>query len=221
MKLHRTLTYLVAAQILWLGVAFGQNYKAESAGAPPTDVPKEIQDMLDLQGTRVVNDQGSTVCEVWLRKTAPTNPNPSGSSDILYSALSEGIFLGVLRFPNAATDYRNQAIKAGFYTLRYALIPQDGNHMGVNPYRDALVLAPLAADKELDKAVNSGELVKLGRLASGTPHPGFLVGAQTSGDKFPSVVKDDQGHWNLQMKAHGQGGDFPIAFTVVGKWEGP
>jgi hypothetical protein len=39
-----------------------------------------------------------------------------------------------------------------------------------------------------------------------------------NGDTFPSVVKDDQGHWNLQVKVHGSGGDLPIAFTVVGKW---
>jgi hypothetical protein len=41
-----------------------------------------------------------------------------------------------------------------------------------------------------------------------------------SGSTFPSVVKDDQGHWNLQLKARGQSGDIPIAITVVGKWEG-
>jgi hypothetical protein len=221
MRLHRTFAYFVAGQLLWIGVAFGQSYKAESAGAPPPDVPKEIQEMLDPQGARVVSDQGATVCEMWLRKNIPTNPNPSGSSDILFGALSEGTFLGVLHFPNAATDFRNQAIKAGLYALRYALIPQDGNHMGVNPYRDALVLAPLAADKDPGKAASFDELVKLGRLGSGTPHPGFLVGAQPSGNQFPSVVKDAQGRWNLQLKAHGQGGDFPLAFTVVGKWEGP
>jgi hypothetical protein len=220
MKLPRRLTYLIAAQLFAVAFAFGQNYKTESAAAPPAEITKEIQDMLDPQGTRVENEQGNTLCEVWLRKTVPTNPNPSASSDLLYGALSEGTFLGALRFPDAATDYRGQAIKAGVYTLRYALIPQDGNHMGVNPYRDALVLVPMAADTSLEKALDFDGLVKLGRLASGTPHPGFLVGAQTSGDMFPAVVKDDQGHWNLQLKAHGQSGDFPIAFTVVGKWEG-
>ena len=91
--------------------------------------------------------------------------------------LPEGAFLGVLHFPNPTTDFRSQTIKAGYYTLRYGLIPQDGNHMGVNPYRDAFVLGPVSADPGPDKTLSFDDLVKLSRQASGTPHPGFLVGA--------------------------------------------
>ena len=222
MRLYRALALILAVPLLCAASAFGQDsYKVESAGAPPAaEVPKAIQDMLDGEGTKVVTGQGTTLLEVWLRKTVPTAATPSSSSDILFGALSEGTFLGLLHYPNQAADFRGQAIKPGFYTLRYSLIPQDGNHMGVSPYRDAITLAPMAADKNLDQTLKFDDLVKLGRLASGTPHPGFLVGAQVSGETFPSVVKDDQGRWNLQMKAHGQSGDFPIAMTVVGKWQG-
>jgi hypothetical protein len=41
-----------------------------------------------------------------------------------------------------------------------------------------------------------------------------------NGDTFPAVVQDDQGRSNLQLKLHGSNGDVPIAFTIVGKWEG-
>lgn len=220
MKIHRTLAYLVAVPLLWAATALGQ-YKAESIGAPASpDVPKPLQDLLDSQGTRVVDAQGSTLCEIWLRKTVPANPNPSNSSDILYGALAEGTFLGLLHFPAQAADFRGQAIKPGYYTLRYALIPQDGNHMGVNPYRDTLVLGPVAADTNLETALKFEGLVKLSRQASGTPHPALLVLGQVNGDSFPSVVKDDEEHWNVQVKLHGQNGDIPFAITVVGKWEG-
>jgi hypothetical protein len=130
------------------------------------------------------------------------------------------VFVGVLHFPSQGADFRGQAIKPGFYTLRYGLIPQDGNHMGVNPTRDVLVLCAVAADNDLGTPLKFDDLVKLSRQASGTPHPGFLVGAPVNGDSFPAVVKDDQGHWNLQVKVHGSNGDLPFAFTVVGKWEG-
>jgi hypothetical protein len=92
--------------------------------------------------------------------------------------------------------------------------------MGVNPTRDALILSPVAVDKDFGTSLKFDDLVKLGRQASGTPHPGFLLGAPVNGDSFPAVVKDDQGHWNLQVKVHGSSGDLPFAFTVVGKWEG-
>ncbi len=221
MKLHRALA-LVLAIPLWAVVsAFGQgSYKTEAIGAAPAEVPAPLQSTLDTQGVRVSSDQGAILCEVWLRKTLPSSANPNTSSDVLFGTLPEGAFLGVLHFPKDATDFRSQTIKAGYYTLRYALIPQDGNHMGVNPYRDAFVLAPMAADPGPDKTLSLEDLVKLSSQASGTPHPGFLVGAQVSGANFPSVAKDDSGNWDLQVKGHGPGGDLPLAFTVVGHWQG-
>ena len=221
MKLHRALVMILASPLLLAGMAFGQTYKVENAGAPPAaNLPKPLQDALESQGARVLNDQGGALLEVWMSKAVPTASSAGASSDFLYSTLSEGVFLGVLHFPAQAMDFRGQAIKPGFYTLRYGLIPQDGNHMGVNPTRDVLVLCPVAADNDLGTALKFDDLVKLSRQASGTPHPGFLVGAPVNGDTFPAVAKDDQGHWNFQVKVHGSSGDLPFAFTVVGKWEG-
>jgi hypothetical protein len=220
MKLHRAQVMILASQLVLASMAYGQTYKVENAGAPPADLSKPLQDALESQGTRVVDAQGGTLLEVWLRKSVPTSASPSASSDFLYGSLSEGVFVGVLHFPSPGADFRGQAIKPGFYTLRYGLIPQDGNHMGVNPTRDVLVLCPAAADNEVGTALKFDDLVKLGRQASGTPHPGFLVGAPVNGDTYPAVVKDDQGHWNLQVKIRGSNGDLPFAFTVVGKWEG-
>ncbi len=92
--------------------------------------------------------------------------------------------------------------------------------MGVNPTRDAFVLGPVAADQDATKTLDFDGLVKLGRQASGTAHPALLVAAQASGTTFPSVIKDDQGRWDLQVKGHAQSGDLPLAVTIVGKYEG-
>jgi hypothetical protein len=92
--------------------------------------------------------------------------------------------------------------------------------MGVNPTRDAFVLGPVAADANPEQTLSFADLVKLGTQASGTPHPGFLVGAAVNGSAFPSVVKDDSGNWDLQLKGHAASGDLPLAFTVVGHWQG-
>ena len=95
---------------------------------------------------------------MWLRKTLPTSANPNTSPDVLYGSLPQGAFVGVLHFPKDTTDFRSQSIKAGYYTLRFALIPQDGNHMGVNPSRDAFVLSPLAADSDPSKDLKLEDL---------------------------------------------------------------
>ena len=201
MKLIRTTAWVVGLQLVVALAAFGQGgYKAGTIGAAPSDVPAAITATLDPQGVRVTDAGGATVCEVWLRKTFPSNPNPSTSSDVLFGALPEGGLVGVVHFPKDTTDFRSQAIKAGYYTLRYGLIPQDGNHMGVNPNRDAFVLAPAATEGNPDAVLKFEDLVKLSRQASGTNHPAFLVGAPVNGDTFPNVAKDDTGNWDLQIK---------------------
>ena len=221
MQPRRALIVLLATQLLTAAAAFGQgSYRAEAVGAAPSDVPAPLAGILDSQGVRAVNDQGATLCEVWLQKSIPAGASAGGSSDVLYGSLAPGTLLGVVHFPGATTDFRGQAIKPGFYTLRYALVPQDGNHMGVNPTRDAIVLGPVPADQDTAKALSFDALVKLGRQASGTAHPALLVAAPASGESFPSVVKDDQGRWNLQLKGHTQSGDLPLAVTIVGKYEG-
>ena len=221
MKLHRILGVVLAVQFCAVISAFGQGgYKAEAIGAAPADVPAPILSALDTSGVRVSTDQGAALCEVWLLKALPASPNHNSSSDVLYGSLPVGALLGVVHFPSPVTDFRSQTIKAGFYTLRYGLIPQDGNHMGVNPYRDAFVMAPVAADPGPGKTLSFEDLVKLSTQASGTPHPGFLVGAPVNGATFPSVAKDDSGNWNVQIKGHAASGDLPLAFTVVGHWQG-
>jgi len=221
MRLHRAHVILLAAQLLLASLAFGQTYKVETAGAPAAgQLPQPVQNALESQGAKVETDQGSTLLEVWFAKTVATKAGASPSQDFLYPSLTDGEFVGVLHFSSPGADFRGQAIKPGYYTLRYGLIPQDGNHMGVNPTRDVLVLCPVAADTDLSAVLKFDDLVKLSRQAAGTPHPAFLVAAPVNGSTFPAVAKDDQDHWNLQVKLHGSNGELPFALTVVGKWQG-
>ncbi len=206
----------LAASVLAQG-----NYKVETVPAPAaSDVPKALVDMLEPQGARVVGPQGP-VCEVWLRKGMTLGQAAGGLGDIMYAQLGAGNLIGVLHFPAQGADFRGQPIKAGYYSVRYALTPQDGAHMGVYATRDALHLAPVAVDTQIDKTLSFEDMVKLAKQASGAPHPALLVMSAVASDAaFPSVAKDDSGHWNLQLKVQGKNGELPIGITVVGKWEG-
>src|SRR5205085_8813273 len=113
--------------------------------------------------------------------------------------LSAGEFVGLLHFPKAGSDFRAQPIKAGYYTMRYALIPQDGNHMGVSPNRDFILLSSVSADTDPAKNPSFNDLLKLSRQASGTNHPAIISLAPVRDQSFPSAVQDDQGHWMLQV----------------------
>lgn len=216
MKRTLTASFLLACLVSFAALAWGQGaYKTESIGALNSpDVPKTLTDALEPQGTRLVNDKGAPVSEVWLAKSIALAA-AGGSSDAVYPALSVGELVGVLHFPSQGSDFRGQPIKPGYYTLRYVKIPQDGNHMGVNPYPDFLLMSPVAVDTQLGAIGKVEDLVKLSKQASGTAHPAILSLVPVSqGAAFPSVVQDDQGHWALQVKA---GGSLPIALILVGQ----
>jgi len=200
-------------------VAFGQSgYKIDSAPAPAAgDVPKALLDALDPAGSRLLNSGGTTVAEVWWRKSIATQSSPT-SSDVVYGNIPPGAMIGLIHFPAAGSDFRGQAIKPGYYTLRYANVPQDGNHMGVSTYRDFALLSPVAADSEIDQALKFDDLVKLSRQASGTNHPAVmsLVPAGESNQNFPALVQDKEGHSVLQVKVHANP-EVRIAIVLVGQ----
>ena len=212
----RLLGLFVTAQLLGAAFAWGQGvYKIEPVATVPSEIPKILQGALQSPGARVVGDKGA-VCEVWVGKAVAQGTG--GNPDAVYPSLGMGNLVGVLHFPAAGSDFRGQTIKPGYYTLRYALLPQDGNHMGVNPYRDFLLLSPLAADTQIDKPLPPVDLYKLSRQASGTNHPAVMSLVPTAqGANFPSVGKDDQGHVVLHVKLGTAGGDLPIALVVVGQ----
>src|SRR5205807_123366 len=65
---------------------------------------------------------------------------------------------------------RKQLIKPGVYTLRYALLPDNGNHMGVAPQRDFLLASPATDDQDA-ATVTIDQTLALSRKATGSNHP--------------------------------------------------
>src|SRR5258708_3569056 len=135
-----------------------------------------------------------------------------------YPELAESTLVGVVHFPQPAADFRGQRIRAGFYTLRYELIPNDGNHLGVAPNRDFLLLVLAASDADPNAKFKFEELVALSRGATGTKHPGPLSLAQADGMVTAAAVsKDNQDHWIFSAPVKlASGEEIPIALVVKG-----
>ena len=208
--------------------AFAQgDYKGEALASPaPADVPKALADVLQPQGAKLVDGQGNPLGEIWLAKSIAGQASTS-SGDIIYGSIQPGAFVGVLHYPAGGSDFRGQSIKSGYYSLRYDLIPQDGNHMGVSQYRDFLVLLPVAQDTDPTKALKFEDAVKLSRAASGTGHPGVLSLDPADGapSSLPGALKDDSGNWAIaaktQVKAEGGAAtDLTMVIVLVGKYQG-
>jgi hypothetical protein len=192
--------------------------KVETLG-PPTDssIPAAVVQALDSHGQRLKPADGSPVCDIWLRKSVPVQAAKKKEGEgLLYPELSESTLVGVISFPQATTDFRGQPIAPGTYTLRYELIPDDGNHLGVAANRDFLLLVPVADDSDPAAVFKFDELVRMSRKATGTGHPGPMSLTQVSG-QGTALSKDSEDHWifsgTLKLDS---GKDLPFALVVKG-----
>ena len=202
------------------GSADNNGYKVESIGElKETTVAQAVRGALEPKGVRVLNDKDKAVCEVWFGKEIPTIKNEVPGAS--FGQIPEGAFIGVINFPSNTSDFRGQGIKAGFYTLRFALILQDGNHLGVSPARDFFLLCPVGEDKDPAAQLKTEELLKLSRNASGTSHPTvWFVTPATSDKDLPKVVQNEHEHVILETRITTKSGPVAIGLIVIGRTEG-
>jgi len=199
---------VVSPLLLCSLAAFGQ-YKSESAGAPPVEAAPAITAVLQKDGAKITNN-GKAYCEIWFRTDTP--PAAKSSEDgVTLPAISMGALLGVIRFDGNGADRRGQTIKAGVYTLRYGIMPINGDHQGAAPQRDFLLMTPAAEDKDLNATPAFDALVAMSRKASGTPHPAVLSFWKADAGA-PGFSKQGENDWVLQTKM----GDTPIAVILIG-----
>jgi hypothetical protein len=195
-----------------------QTGNVESVG-PLTDsaVPDAVRQALEGKGYRMTLDGSIPACELWIRKKIPAQTKKEVEG-VAYPQLAESTLIAVIHFPQAAADFRGHSIPAGFYTLRYAIMPNDGNHLGAAPNRDFLLAIPAASDKDPNAAFESEELVMMSARTTGTKHPSPLSLAETDkGPSTPTVSKDDQDHWIFSATTKlNSGEDLPIALVVKG-----
>jgi len=209
----------LSAILLCASLCLAQAGKVENIGAASdSSISDAVKKVLDMTGYRLTTSDGFS-CEIWLRKSVPleTKKDVPGA---LYPQFAESTLLGVISFPQPAADYRGQPVKPGAYTLRYALLPNDGNHLGVAPNRDFVLLIPAAADANPDAALKPEELVELSRKASGTRHPAPLSLVQAQGAAAPGLSKDDQDHWLFSAAVRLSSGD-ELPFALVAKGTAP
>jgi hypothetical protein len=221
-NVHRWIGFLFLL-FIFSNKALSATYKVETVNPPPDGVNDTLKNLLQPQGYRVLDEKGAPWCEVWLRKEMPNLGKP-GAPDAKYQSLHIGQLVGILKFNGMGSDYRGQSIKAGTYTMRYCLILQDGNHMGVSPILDFVLLSPVGDDnKDPDAEMTIMDVVAISRKASGTNHPATLLlsSPPDGASDQPVLEKDDMNHWVLKIKSQSKpGADLPIGIIVVGKAEG-
>ena len=195
-----------------------QNYKAEALNeAPPKELAAPIRAALSQTGIRVTGPSGP-VCDLWLGKAVPGKAGAPQTLGVLFPQLAQGTLVGAIRLPNSTKDYRKQLIKAGVYTLRYALVPENGNHMGVAPQRDFVLASPASADQDA-ATLTFDQTIAMSRKATGSNHPSVwsLAPPEDHPKSLPSVFHLDDGDlWLVEFSVPLAGSPVPMALVVVG-----
>jgi hypothetical protein len=207
--MRQSVLLLVAA----CGVVCAQDYKMEPSGAPPSDLPPAFASLMGQQGYKISGPSG-VYCEVWFRSSLPSGTKSTEDS-VAFPTVPHGALVGAIRFPGQGADRRGQQIKAGTYTLRYSRYPVNGDHLGVAPQRDFLVMTPAAEDKDPNATPGFDDLMAMSKKASGTPHPAVLSMEPPAGGNAPGIAKEGDRDWALSVKIGGTS----LAVILIGKAE--
>jgi hypothetical protein len=203
---------------LWAAPA---KYTVKTAeAAPPAEIKEPLRKLLNGQVIQFLDAKGDTLAEIWLRKEVPAKAGADKAA-LTYRALPDTSFVGAIRFPKGWSDYRQQKIKAGVYTMRLGFQPMDGNHMGTAPYNEFCLLVPAGIDTSPEPLKTGKELNKLSNKASGTDHPAVaLLFPNNKPTDTPEVTSKGDGHWVLNTRTDARVGDakapLGLGLTLVG-----
>jgi hypothetical protein len=160
---------------------------AREVVAPPESLAEPVR--ARLSGEAAVVTRGTSRLEFWWARGLTVSSDPPD-----WTGVPPGALLGALRVVDPLPDIRGHTIPPGVYTLRFVLQPQDGDHMGVSPYREFLVVSP-AADDRTPEPLGLDAAVELGKKTQHRSHPAVLsIDPPVSRDSPGSIVRTEEGH---------------------------
>lgn len=215
-------TLATLSMLIALPAVQGQEYSVEviQQGPDAEEVSADLVGVISDTGYRIKSGSRTTA-EIWLCKQWPVDPSFEKSMQRLYP-FQPGDLIGMLHFGRRGSDFRDQQISSGWYTLRFALQPVDGNHIGTSPTRDFLVMVD-ASEDAADKDWGEDDLNQASAGAAGSSHPAMIC-LQPLGQsgEAPSIRHDEANDWwILRAQGKGIGADdkameLPIEMVVAG-----
>lgn len=210
--MKREMKNLATSVLFFAGAvsAFGQ-YTLGKSGAPPAEVSPGIIEVLQKDGMQVKSGD-KVFADIWFRSSLPAGAKTS-EDNVTLTNVAHGALLGIIRFPANGADRRGNKINAGVYTLRYSMFPPNGDHQGVAPQRDFLLISRAADDIDPNSVPGFKALTEASMKATGLPHPGVFSVWKSEQDAKPGLTLEGEHDWVLRTKI----GDTPFAMIVYGK----
>jgi hypothetical protein len=198
------LRFLSIASLLFASNSAIANEPKYSVKVEDKEPPKELSDAvrgsLESKAMNVLADD-KVLCTVWAVKSLDSKATPDqAKAGLKYAHLEETSIVAAVQIADFWRDYRKQKIKAGVYTLRIAIQPADGDHMGTAPFNEFALLSPAANDKTTS-TMEVKELFELSAKTIGRKHPAMMLlfpnKKPADAPVFESKPKD---HWVLSFK---------------------
>lgn len=199
---------------------FAAEHRVEPAPDPlPQDsLSPEIAKAVQEQGIQVIRGAKTVLCQIWLSKEWSVVDNFKPTAEVNYP-FKPGELVGVVKFLRKGSDFRDQDISPGVYTMRYAQQPVDGAHVGTSLTRDFFLLI----EAEKDKApveLEAKDLNKRSAEAAGSNHPALLslqkVADADSESKIRHVEEHDWWIVRLTGKVTGSKDSLPVDLVIAG-----
>ena len=192
--------------------ASGQDLTAASEPGSPSDVLADPV-RARLGGDALIVHRGSDRIRFWWVRSLPVMRSTvtPGWSDV-----EVGTLVGAMETAAPLPDIRGVPISPGLYTLRFAKQPQDGDHMGVSPYREFLVVAPAGEDRAAD-AIGFEAAVELGKKTQGRSHPAVLsVDPPSSEAAAGAIISTEERHTAVVVSIPATHEDRPTGALTFG-----
>ena len=168
----------------------------------PTEIAAPLAARLAPGGVRATAN-GKTITFWWVKELAAQS----------WADVPEGTLIGAVKLDTAVPDIRGHVMKAGVYTLRYAIQPATTDHFGISPFRDFLLVSPAAADTD-PAAVGHDGAIALSKQTLGGSHPAVLSIDPPAATKAPlDVSTTELGHKSLIVEV----GRLKFGIVLIGR----
>src|SRR5438132_10557866 len=187
---------------------------------PPKELDASIRSKLQTKAVQL-RDGEKPVYEFWFSAELPLQSKPASVGKAL-DAVKQPTLLGAVAVSRDQRDYRDDELRAGVYTMRFAVQPQDGNHLGTSEFNYFAVLTPAKIDNKLDSISEYKALVKASSKETSTDHPVILSlrpVSSESGD-VPQLNTPAPDHKSVRVKVQAKAGDERVSITFEIVYEG-
>lgn len=188
---------------------------------PPKEINESIRALLQPKAVQLL-EGGKPVMELWLVKELNLQSKPASPAAAL-DTLKPASLLGAAAVASPRRDYREDEIAKGIYTARFALQPQDGNHLGTAEFAYFAVLVPARLDSAPDAIKDYKQLMGASSKETSTDHPMIISLRPVSAGEgdFPKLAEPAPEHKSVRVKIPGKGeGNSPVIFDIVYEGKG-